>query len=227
MHDAGDGADDTPGVVDESDELSEGGAAAEIDDAAKSGMVMGGIADLGEEQASGEVIHDGLVTGGIPPLDGVIELAAGDDDPEGEIVAGAASDLGGQGLFVGGEMDIAVGEGDGAGDVEMPGEEFGETVEAMDGPAIAFVDERILAIDDFDAALAFAEGGEVGVVLPEVRTGGPDVGEEGPRVGAMKVPHRRREHDDVPRRPVVAQDEAAGRCGEGRGHPSLGHGSEA
>ena len=51
-------------------------------------MVMVAFSNLDKKDFAFEVVHNGLPATEVPPLDRVIELTAGDDDPIGQICAG-------------------------------------------------------------------------------------------------------------------------------------------
>jgi hypothetical protein len=79
MHQQADGADGSYCMMHETNQLSEGGLAAKIDHSCKGRVVVRRLADLDELNAASKVSHDLLMPIGIPPLDGVIALAARDE----------------------------------------------------------------------------------------------------------------------------------------------------
>ena len=101
VHEAGDWAKDTLGVVDQPDQFPQAGLAAQIHDAAKPRVVMPLLTDLHEQDPILKMIHDLLEPIRTPPFDRGVVFAAGGDDPKRGVLAGDLVDLGIPGPFPG------------------------------------------------------------------------------------------------------------------------------
>lgn len=77
----------------------------------------------------------------------------------------------------------------------------------MPGLLVTPVNQWILALDRFHAGLARPERGEIGIILPELRTGRVYIGEELAGITQVQVADRRCEHYDVTRRLILAKNQ--------------------
>ena len=127
-------------MVGQSDHLAQGGSPPKIQNTSEGRMVVGLLANLDEQESVPKMIHDRLITGGLPPLDGVIVLASRDDDPKGEIGSGEAPDGGGKGFFPRGKMDFPPAGGQSTGNLKARGQKLNEAIQAVLRLRSAFVD---------------------------------------------------------------------------------------
>jgi hypothetical protein len=74
---------------------------------------------------------------------------------------------------------------------------------------IAGVNQRVLAIQSLHAGLPLLQVGQVGIVLPKLRTGRAHIGLKLAGITVMQVTHRRGQHDDIAWRLRVSQDQLA------------------
>src|SRR5687768_1542726 len=74
---------------------------------------------------------------------------------------------------------------------------------------VAAVDERIMTIDLFNAAIHFAQRRQMWIVLPEFRTGTANIREETPRMATVQITHSRGQHDKIAWRQKVPEDQLA------------------
>ena len=119
MHDSGDGAEDACAVIHEADELADGGLFPQINDASQCGVVVAFRPDLREEDATFEVIHDGLPPLGGPPFDGDVALSACGDDPIRHVATDDLCDLGSPRALDGVKVDVAFEVARAEGDAEL------------------------------------------------------------------------------------------------------------
>ena len=70
-------------------------------------------------------------------------------------------------------------------------EKLDEAMQAVVGCLIALINQRIGAFELFDRPGIITQRAEIGIVIPEFRTSGPDVGEELLRVTNVQISHRR------------------------------------
>jgi hypothetical protein len=77
----------------------------------------------------------------------------------------------------------------------------------MVGRVVAAMDQRVVAIDQGHLWIVFLERSDVRVVLPEPGARRSDIGQELAGVARVEVPHRCGEHDDIPRRLKILQNE--------------------
>ncbi len=94
VHEAGDGADHTLGMVDQTDKLTQRGPPPEVNDPLQARMVMPGSPNLDELDSAAKMINNLLRAFGLPPFDGDVVLAAGVDDPERRVGGGQFVHLG-------------------------------------------------------------------------------------------------------------------------------------
>ena len=80
-----------------------------------------------------------------------------------------------------------------------------EPVDGVVGRAIALLDEREIALDDF--TLVVGDGGDPRIVQPQAIEGRADIGEELARMRAVQIADRSGEQHDVAQRISAAEDE--------------------
>jgi len=199
VHQQAHGTEDPLAGVHESHELAQFGLASEVYDAVERGVVVSGLADLHELDSASKGVHHLLVAFVGPPLDRIVELAAGNEEPEGPRRSERALDPLEPAFLLIRYPDVSL-EGrrsnpEAQGFVQI----LDEAVEEVIGSLIAPIDERIVALDDAHVRVVLAQGRDVRVVLPESGTGSSHVGEEFSRMARVQVPDRSREHDDVAR----------------------------
>jgi hypothetical protein len=208
------------GVVHEPNELAVRRAPAQIDDPVERRMIVVVFAHLHEEQATPKVVDDGLVARRVPPFDRVVELAARSEQPEGRAVTFERLDLAEPVLLRLVDVEVAAEFSDADPQAQLLVQVFDETVEEVPRLLIAAVDERVVAVEHLHVGVIFQKRRQVRVVVPEVRAGRADVGQELAGVAAMQVTHRGGQHHDVARRLEVLEDELSHTPRSGRRAPS-------
>src|ERR1051326_2613048 len=138
------------------------------------------------------MIHDLLVAACVPPFYRYIILSPGDDDPKGNLLARDLMHLRVPGLFPLGEMNVAA-KGSGPDrQAQASIQKIDEPVQAVIRGAVALIDQRIRAFDLTHLGILLGQGRYMGVMLPDLRTGSPNIGQEPPRVPVMQIPDCRR-----------------------------------
>ena len=84
---------------------------------------------------------------------------------------------------------------------------FDKAVNEMDGSLIGELNQRILAFHHSHLRIVQVERGQVRIVLPQLWTVRADIRDKLIRVTTMQIAHRRGEHDHVPRRLIVGQNQ--------------------
>ena len=97
-------------------------------------------------------------------------------------------------------MDVTAALGQFDPQAELLVEKPDKTLQAVYGASVAFIDERVFAIEDAHVWILFIQRSDVGVVVPDVQAARADVGDEAAGVTDMQVPHGGGQHDDVPGR---------------------------
>src|SRR5688572_10225011 len=120
-------------------------------------MVVPALADLHELDPPREVVDHLLVALVRPPLDRVVELAAGGEEPERTARALLALDAREPLLLGGCDVDVSLEERRPDGEAEPLVQELDEAVEEVVRRLVAAVDERVLAVDDRHAGLVVAQ----------------------------------------------------------------------
>jgi hypothetical protein len=207
VHEEAHRADRPFGVVHEADELAKRRLATQVDDMVEGRVVVPPLTDLYEVEPAPEVLHDLLVAARGPPLDRVVELPAGGEQPEARRAPPRVLHAPEPVPLLLPEVDVSP-ELHGL-DLESQDvvEVFGEAVEEMVGNGVDPVDEGIVTVDDLDAGLPFLEGRQVGIVQPELGARRAHVGLEAARITKVQVPDGRRQHQDVARGLEIAQDQ--------------------
>ena len=154
VHEAGDGAEHPGAVVDEPDELPHIGLPTQIEHAAQGGMTMVRRADLHEKNPAAEMIDDRLPAIRCPPLDRAIRLPACGDDPIRRVEAQSLDDLRHPSALQRVKMDVAAKLGGPDAQVELPVQVLDEAVDGVVRRAVALVQQRILALNDFTLVVA-------------------------------------------------------------------------
>lgn len=88
-------------------------------------------------------------------------------------------------------------------------EEPREGVDEMVRALIAVMDKRILALDDFHVGRLLIQRRDVWIVLPQAGTGRTHVCQKLAGAALVQIPHRSREHHNVPGGLEIAEDELA------------------
>ena len=189
-------AENAVGVIHQVDELPQAGFADQVDGIGQRRMPMAGFAALHEAPAAAEVIDDGLVGVGVPPFGGEVGFAAGDDDPEGAVVA-QGGQRGGHAPLIFGEMDIALEGADGDSQPQLGLQIEGHAVDEMKGALIGLVNQRIFAVEHPIGLAESGEGCNVGIVQPEIAAWGVNGGEKPAGMGAVEVANDGREHQHI------------------------------
>jgi hypothetical protein len=107
VHQTGHWAEHAFGVMDQVDELAQGGLLTPADNSVERRVIMALLANLNELDSIPEMVHDFLVPPEVPPLNGVIVLASGHDEPIGESRSDLFRHGGRPGPFLVGQVDIA------------------------------------------------------------------------------------------------------------------------
>ena len=153
-------------------------------------MKITSAARLHELNASLELIHDRLIAVAVPPFDRHLMASARDDEPVGKIRPRQFVDGRAGSLLRRGKMDVALELR--AADVQpqLPVQVVDESFENVVGNLVRPVDQRQLTVDDLDLGIVLIEMTQVGIVVPNLATRHPHVGEEGARITAVQIAHR-------------------------------------
>jgi len=73
-----------------------------------------------------------------------------------------------------------------------------KTMKEVTGKLVALQHERIAGIYPLGFRRSFRDGADVGMMMPEIGERSSNIRQELARMATMEVPHRSREHDDVP-----------------------------
>ena len=87
MHEERDRAQDSIGVIDEPDQLSDVGFSAKINYPLKFGMKVASSADLDELYSTAKVVDDFLIATSVPPFDRIIAFSTGRHHPVGSVLS--------------------------------------------------------------------------------------------------------------------------------------------
>ena len=153
VHDSGDGAEDTGAVVDETDELAHIRLPPEIEHTAQCGVMIAGGSDLCEEDAAFEMIYYSLPALGGPPFDSDVGLPTRRDDPIRHIGPDSLGDLRSPSPLQRMKVDVAPKQRRADGDAELAGEILREAMDAVPRAGIAFIQQRVIALDDLALAI--------------------------------------------------------------------------
>jgi hypothetical protein len=156
MHQERDRAEDALGVVDEADQLTQIGLAAQIDGIAQWLVLVPVLANLDEKNVAGKMIDDALIPLVVPPLDGEIALAAGHHDPEGYAPMNDFLDLRDPGHLLCRDIKIAAKLGRLDCQLKFLVEVVDKAVQKVIRRMVAAMDQRIVAMYHLDAAISFA-----------------------------------------------------------------------
>ena len=187
MHQRRHAAEHALGVIDQPHELAQVGLAAQIDDVFQGRMMMSDFAHLDEEHAVSEMIDDVLVASPVPPLDGVVKLSTGVDDPKRQVAPAQFMHDRFPPALLGGQMNVAAEKRRTDVEPQAGAEEVGETVDAVVGRFVAAVDERVVTVNLLNAAVGFAERREVGIVVPQFGARSTDIGEKPVRKTVVQI----------------------------------------
>lgn len=99
------------------------------------------------------------------------------------------------------------------GDSDARAENFvqvgGKRVKKMRGNPVALVNQRVVAVDDFDVRIRFVERCQIRIVQPERRAGCAHVDLELPGMRPVEITYRGGQHHNVARRLEIPQDQLA------------------
>ena len=170
----------------------------QIEDAAECGVKVFGPSRLNKEDATSKVINHRLKAIGAPPFDRVVSLPSRDDYPIGDVTLQVSRDHGGKKPFLARENNFSPALG-----WVNPGSENGvemaaKTMKEVTGKLVALQHERIAGIYPLGFRRSFRDGADVGMMMPEIGERSSNIRQELARMATMEVPHRSREHDDVP-----------------------------
>src|SRR5437879_4218093 len=131
-------------------------------------MVMPVLADLYELHATAKIIHNCLVTAGVPPLYRYVVLASGRHDPEGYFLARQLLHLGIPRFLPLREMNIAPVRRQLNRQAQPRIEEVDETMKTMIEDRIAVVDQRVRTVDLLYFRVVLRQGCQVWIMLPKL-----------------------------------------------------------
>ncbi len=209
MHEEAHGRERALRVVHQPDEFAVRGAATQIHHAVERGMVVVVLAHLHEEQPVAEVVDDGLVACRVPPFDRVVELPTRGEQPERRAVAFEGFDLAEPVLLRLVDVQVALEIGHADAQPELLVQVLDEAIEEVARLLVAAMDEGVVAVEHLHVGVVFRERRQVRIVVPEIRAGRADIGQELAGVAPMQVPHGGGQHHDVAGRLKVPEDELA------------------
>ena len=210
MHDSGDRAEDARAVIHEADELADGGLFPQINDVSQCGVVVAFRPDLREEDAPFEMIHDGLPTLSGPPFDGDVALPACGDDPIRHVGTDKLCDLWRPSLLDGVKVDVAFEEPGADSHAELFRKVLGKAVDAVPRAGVAFVQQRVVALDD--APFLLADWCDVRIVQPKIVERRAKVCQIASRIRGVQFADCGGEKRDVAERIPTTEDELFPRC---------------
>src|SRR5258708_38023808 len=111
--------------------------------------------DLHEEYPAPEVVYHPLKAMNVQPFNRIIQLSAGNNDPERDIVLRNFLHLGNPLLFRGRYVDVSSKVGRFDGNLKALPQKLMESVKKMPGTRVAPVDQWVFAVDLLHAVILF------------------------------------------------------------------------
>ena len=158
---------------------------------------MTGLANLDKTDAPLEVIDNTLVTIGRPPFGGEVELPPSDNEPKWRSNQIQRDKFIGHQPFVSGKVNIPFKAQGSDWGVQPFSQVLNEAVNEVIRALVALMNKRIVTFDGVDIGSGFFQRGDVGIIRPEVGTGGPHIGKKIPRTAIVNGAHSRGEHYDI------------------------------
>jgi hypothetical protein len=145
-------------MMDEANQFAQRRLPAQVNNSVQSRMMMASLPDLDELDLATKVINYGLITLRSPPLDRYIVLASRGNDPERDFCARYLPDLRMPGALLLGEMNVPFERSRLYCQAKAAIQKINKAVNAMIGPFIGLIDERIRAINDPHSRLVIVYG---------------------------------------------------------------------
>lgn len=215
MHQKRHPAEDAGRGIHQPNQAAERGLAAKVHHPLEWRMIVTRLAHLHERQPPAKMVHNLLIPPTRPPLDREVILPAGAHNPKWEVPQ-PLTQRGWQPALRGRQMNVAAKFGRSNVQPQLPIQVIDESMNKVAGCLVRSVDERVLAVDHPDAAFVFTDRRDVRIVLEKLLAGSPDVSHKPPGVTTMQIAHRRGEHQKIPRRLKISQNQLL-RTGTGHG----------
>lgn len=199
MHVQSNGTKNPVGVIHQSNKVAQGRFAPHVQHAFERRMVVAFLADLDEEDAVTKMVHHFLPAAPVPPFNSVVVFPPCGYNPVGSGLAHGFFHDGWLCHFLGTQVNVALEAGGSNLKAKLLVQVFDEPVDEMIRRVVASVNERIVAEHRLHIGVLFVQRRDVRIVLPERRAGSTHVRQKTPWIGAMKIPDRRRKHNDVTR----------------------------
>ena len=207
MHQRGDRTENALRMIDQADQLPQGRLAAEVDYPIQLRVVMPALSYLDKLNSPSKMINNLLVTLRLPPFNCQIIFPSRRDDPKRDGRARDFVDLGVPGLLLLGEMNVTFKRR--RLDVQPQAliEEFDKAVEAVVRDFITLINQGVSAFNFRGFRVTIGQDRDMGIVLPEVRAVGPNIGEKLAGIAMVQIAHGGSEHDNVPHRKTALQNQ--------------------
>jgi hypothetical protein len=152
------------------------------------------FADLHELNTIPKVIHHGLESPKIPPLNRVVVLAASYNNPIRQVNSELFCDGGGPGSVFSGEMDIGMKRGQPHACSQSLVQILDEAPKEMERHTVGLMDQWIMTIDAADVRILLAYGRKIWVMGPEIGARRANVSAELAGMAAMQITNGGGEH---------------------------------
>lgn len=207
VHEEGYRTQDTLGMVDQANEFSQRSFATKVEDAAQGRMIMMRFTNLDKRNFIFEMVDNNLPTAEMPPFDRKIKLAAGDNDPVGQVWPERLLYGRWCAPFKVGDVNISLYLRGADGKAELFIKELDVAVNEVDGTFIGGSDEGILAIDYVNFRIAGIERSNVWVIVPKLGAAGADICKIAARITGVEVSYGGREHHNITRRLEASENQ--------------------
>ena len=209
MHQRSNRADHTLRMVNQPHELPQFGSAAEIEHPIEARVNVLSFSYLDKKDSAAKVVYYLLPSCRVPPLDRVIRLPPGYDDPKRQVDSSNLLDLGHPEFLLGSKVNITFESRGFYVHAQLFAKIIDESVNEVDRTIVAMMDQWIIAVDVSRVLIVVGEPRQMRIVRPKSPARCANVDCEASGVREVQIANRRREHDNIPRRLEVFQDDLA------------------